>query len=93
MDLEDISYDLELESLVEEIISSKYEKVLLQFPDGFKQYGKLIVDFLEKRCEACFFIYFGTCFGACDVPLHLKEMSFDLIVQWGHNEFVKTFGW
>ena len=82
-------YDLEIEKLVEDVNTNKNKLVLLQFPDGLKYYAKEIVDELREKTKAEYFIYFGTCFGACDVPMHLKEMNFDLCVQWGHAVYVK----
>ena len=82
-------YDLELEKLSEEINKNKYEKIVLQFPDGLKYYAKEVLDELQSKTNADFFIYFGTCFGGCDVPLHLKELKFDLCVQWGHSVYIK----
>lgn len=83
-------YDLEIEKLVEEVVNNKFKLVLLQFPDGLKYYSKNIVDELEKRTSAVFITFFGTCFGACDVPVYLESLKFDLCVQWGHTVFVKT---
>ena len=88
---ENLYYDLELANLIEEINENNYKYVVLQLPDGLKQYSTDIVDILRSKtsntCE--FFIYFGTCYGACDIPLHLKELSFDLCVQWGHSHYKK----
>lgn len=88
----EMNYDLELDNIINHINSRKttFKKVLLQFPDGFKQYASLIVDELSKKTNAKFFIYFGTCFGACDTPNHLDNFGFDLCIQWGHCEFIKT---
>ncbi len=82
-------YDLELDKLAEQINENEYKLVVLQFPDGLKYYAKEVVDELREKTSAEFFSYFGTCFGACDVPLHLKELDFDLCVQWGHAVYVK----
>ena len=82
-------YDLELDKLANQINKDKCKLVLLQFPDGLKYYSKEVVDILKEKTDARFFIYFGTCFGACDIPLHLKEMGFDLCVQWGHSIYIK----
>ena len=82
-------YDLELEKLAEEVNSKKHKLVVLQFPDGLKYYAKEVVDELKEKTKAEYFIYFGPCFGACDVPLHLKELNFDLCVQWGHSVYIK----
>ncbi len=82
-------YDLELDKLAIEINENKYKLVLLQFPDGLKYYSKEVVDELRQKTKAEYFIYFGTCFGACDIPMHLKDLGFDLNVQWGHSVYIK----
>lgn len=85
-------YDLEISKLIEQINSDGCERVLLQFPDGLKYYAKEVVDVLRRETSAQIFIYFGTCFGACDVPYHLERLEFDLCVQWGHSVFIKSRG-
>ncbi len=84
-------YDLELEKLTEQINKNENKKIVLQFPDGLKYYTKEVVDYLKSQVESDveFFTYFGPCFGACDVPLHLKLLDFDLCVQWGHSVYIK----
>jgi len=82
-------YDLELDKLAEDVNVNNHKLIILQFPDGLKYYAKEIVDELKTKTKAEYFIYFGTCFGACDVPLHLKHLDFDLCVQWGHSVYVK----
>jgi len=78
-------YDLELERIEETIKREKAKKVLLQFPDGLKPYAITIVDYLQERMrDVVFFIWLGSCFGACDIP-PVKEKDFDLIVQFGHS--------
>jgi len=82
--LEDIEeeYDLELGRIVKEIKKEKARKVLLQFPDGLKPYAVSIVNRLKEKVNAEFFIWFSSCFGACDTP---KLDGFDLLVQFGHS--------
>ena len=82
-------YDLELERVVVEIKKQKAKIVLLQFPEGLKQYATCVVDFLEENCENVeFLIWLETCFGACDTPVLGKglEKKIDLVIQFGHNE-------
>lgn len=83
-------YDLETKKLANDINKNKNKLVVLQFPDGLKYYAKEVVDELKKQTQSQYFIYFGPCFGACDVPLHLKQLNFDLCVQWGHAPYIKT---
>lgn len=85
-------YNLEVDKLIREINEKEYKLVLLQFPDGLKYYSKDVVDELRNKTNAEFFVYFGTCFGACDIPFYLEKFGFELCVQWGHVEFVKEKG-
>ena len=81
-------YDLELDRVTSEIkkIKKKSPRVLLQFPDGLKPWATTIVDELEKRVKNVqFFIWLGSCFGACDLPSLPKEAKIDLLVHFGHS--------
>ncbi len=97
-------YELELEKIVKEIKSQKAKRVLVQFPDGLKIYATEIVDYLEEKSNAEFFIWLGSCFGACDVPVGIEDLctaqctpncgvkgQIDLIVQFGHNELMPGY--
>ncbi len=78
-------YDLELEKIIKIVKKEKAKKVLLQFPDGLKPYATIIVDYLEAKLPKVeFFIWLGSCFGACDIP-SVSEKDFDLIIQFGHS--------
>lgn len=85
-------YNLEIEKLSDEINKHNHKLIVLQFPDGLKYYSDMVIDKLRETTKAEFFIYFGTCFGGCDVPLHLKQLNFDLCVQWGHSVYIKKKG-
>jgi len=94
-------YDFELEKVLKEIKESNAKRVVLQFPDGLKQYADTLVDYLEeeinknKNEKTVFLIWLGSCYGACDYPLHLenlkKDEKIDLIIQFGHNEKMPDF--
>ena len=88
-------YELELDKVVENIKKQKSKFVLLQFPDGLKLYSTDIVDYLTEKTkkEVEFFIWFNTCFGACDTPILPKEIEkqIDLIIQFGHNELMPSY--
>lgn len=81
-------YDLELKNIVLEIKNKRPKLVLLQFPDGLKPYATAVVDYLESNTSAEFLIWFGSCFGACDIPVGLENLKIDLVVQFGHNEMM-----
>lgn len=88
-----MSYDLEINSLIGKINRSKAKKVLIQLPDGLKPRAKEIVDSIEKNTDAEAFIWLGSCYGACDIPSNVKSLGIDMIIQFGHNEFVKGKDW
>ena len=62
----DKEYNLELDRVISLIKREKAKTVLLQFPDGLKQYSLTVVDYLEEQIPKIeLLIWFGTCFGAC----------------------------
>lgn len=64
------NYDLEVGKIIKEISKTKAERILLQFPDGLKPLAVGVVNILRKKFpEKEFFIWGGSCFGACDVPI------------------------
>ena len=94
--IEDLNekYDLELEKVLDKIKRVKAKIVLLQFPDGLKQYATSVVDFLEQETNGKveFLIWLGSCYGACDIPILGKELEkkIDLVIQFGHNEMMPS---
>jgi 2-(3-amino-3-carboxypropyl)histidine synthase len=81
------TYELEIDRIVKTIKSEKAKKVLLQFPEGMKPYSTVICDEISDKTRAECFIWLGTCFGACDLPLEVERMGVDLIIQFGHSEW------
>jgi len=99
-------YDLELAVVVDKIKKNKAKLVLLQFPDGLKQYAITVVDYLEEKlkvaplgvhqsneCRCKFLIWFDSCFGACDAPVGLEGIKpkIDLVIQFGHNKLMPSY--
>ena len=88
-------YDMELDKVVEKINSSGAKLILLQFPDGLKQYAVNVVDYLdeETNSEVDFIIWFGACFGACDSPVGFEGVNpkIDLVIQFGHNALMPVY--
>lgn len=77
--------ELELERIAGAIKKKKAGRVCIQLPDGLKPKAGVIADFLEKKTNAEIFIWFSSCFGACDIP---AINNIDLLVQFGHSEFI-----
>ena len=84
------NYDLELSRAVEEIKKSNAKLVCIQLPDGLKPKTKEIQQHIEKDTNASVIIWLGSCYGACDIP-KVKKLGVDLLIQWGHSEFVKLW--
>ena len=80
-------YNLEIEKVVKTIKRGGSERVLLQFPDGMKPYAEVVVSEIEGKVDCECFIWLGSCFGACDLPLEVERLGIDLIIQFGHSEW------
>ena len=80
-----MDYDLELERVVDRINKEKARLVCIQLADGLKPKAKLIQNEIEKKTNAKVVIWAGSCFGACDIPLEVKRMGIDLLIQFGHS--------
>jgi diphthamide biosynthesis enzyme Dph1/Dph2-like protein len=82
-----MDYDLELDRVTAEINKSKAKRVCIQLADGLKPKAKEIQEAIEKNTNADVFIWAGSCFGACDVPLEVRRLGVDLLIQFGHSEW------
>jgi 2-(3-amino-3-carboxypropyl)histidine synthase len=80
-----MKYNLELNELAENIKKEKAKLVCLQFPDGLKPEATNVVKELKEKVDCEFVIWSGSCWGACDTPLGLKDLKFDMLVQFGHS--------
>ena len=80
-----MKYNLELNKAVKEINKQRAKTVLIQLPDNLKPKATQIHDYLQKNTKAQIFIWFSTCYGACDYP-NIKEI--DLLIQWGHSKYL-----
>lgn len=84
-------YGFEISRVIETIKKEKAKKVLLQFPDGLKPWATAIHDKIQeslgKNSKTELFLWLGTCFGACDIPLEVEKLGIDLIVQFGHSDW------
>lgn len=85
-----MTLNFEPEKLVKELQERKPKKVLVQLPEGVKQ-NVFDIDkiFRELEIEV---IYSGeTCWGGCAVAVQEAEaLGADLIVHFGHAEFIKV---
>ena len=84
-----MTLNFETDYLIEKLKEIKPKKVLVQLPEGVKQNAFDIAKIFEDlKIET---VFSGeTCWGACSVGLEeAKEVGADLIVHFGHAEFIK----
>ena len=83
-----MNYDLELERIILAIKEKGYKKVCLQLPDGIKLKAKEITNAIRNDTEADVIIWAGSNFGACDLPLEVERLGVDVLIHFGHSEWV-----
>ena len=88
-----VLYELELEKLISTINNKKYNRIMIQLPDGLKHHAKEITDLIREKTNCEVLIWMGSCYGACDIPQGINLLGVDMFVQWGHNIFRKINGW
>ena len=81
-----MDFEIDVDKLARKITRKKAKKVLLQFPDGLKPKAASIANKLERETDAKIFIWFGSNFGACDIP-NVEKLDFDLLINFGHSEW------
>ncbi len=84
-----MAFNFEKEKLIKELRKRKPKKVLVQLPEGVKQNAFDIISMFEEL--AIEVIFSGeTCWGGCSVSVEeAKSVNADLIVHFGHSEFMK----
>jgi diphthamide biosynthesis enzyme Dph1/Dph2-like protein len=82
-----MQYNLELNKVINKIKKQKAKLVCIQLPDGLKPSANQITDRIQEKTKAKVIIWAGSCFGGCDVPLELKNLNVDLLIQWGHSKW------
>lgn len=83
-------YNLELEKAVDKIKRENAKLVCIQLADGLKPKAKEIAEKLEAETGAEVVIWMSSCFGACDIPKHIGKLGFDLLIQFGHSEWINN---
>ena len=85
-----MTLNFENEKLIRELKRIKPKRVLIQLPEGVKQNAFDILKIFEEfNIES---VFSGeTCWGGCSVAVEeAKSINADLIVHFGHSEFVKV---
>ena len=83
----DVRFDLELDRAIALVKECNAKTVCVQLPDGLKPESGTIATAISEGTGARVFIWLGSCYGACDIPIEVKKLDCDLLIQWGHSEF------
>jgi len=83
-----MEYDLEIDQVIEKIKKEKAQTVCIQLPEGMRPLAGKIRDELHQKTGATVMIWAGSCYGACDIPLEVQRLGVDLLIQWGHKEWI-----
>jgi 2-(3-amino-3-carboxypropyl)histidine synthase len=79
------TYTYDMDAVIREITSVQAKRVLLHLPDGLKPKAKAIRDEIKKKTKADVFIWAGSCYGACDLPMGIEHLGIDLLFHFGHT--------
>ena len=85
-----MAFNFETEKLRKDLKKIKPKRVLVQLPEGVKQNSFELLDFFnELKIEV---VFSGeTCWGGCAIAVdEAKAVKADLIVHFGHSEFMKV---
>ena len=87
-----MKYHYDLDKVIQTIKEENANVVCIQLAEGLKMQAQQIQEELETKTGAHILIWMNSCFGACDVPdLSKVTPQIDLLVQFGHEFFIKTF--
>ena len=78
-------YDLQLDDAIKQIKEENAKMILIQLPDGLKPVAnKICAGILEECPDVQLVFWADSCYGACDAPLHIRHLGFDLLLAFGH---------
>ena len=83
--MENELYSWDLDKVIKEIHEKKPKTIVVQVPDGIKRRSNEIVEQLKQHTDAKIFIWAGSCYGSCDIPMELKNLKIDLLLHFGHS--------
>ena len=84
--IENETYDLQLDNAIKEIKAKDAKLILIQLPDGLKPFGHEIRKVITEACPGVNLVFWAdSCFGACDAPIHVRHLGFDMLIAFGHS--------
>ncbi|MEB3779862.1 MAG: diphthamide biosynthesis enzyme Dph2 [Desulfurococcales archaeon] len=89
----DLQYDIDYDLIVDSIVNSEARRVVIQLPDGLKQYSHNIYKCIEGRLPRWVDVYIHADpnYGACDLQYGQlwATLKPDLIIHIGHSPYPK----
>jgi 2-(3-amino-3-carboxypropyl)histidine synthase len=83
--IENETYDLQLADAIKEIQERGAKLVLIQLPDGLKPHADEIRKVVTDTCPGVKLVFWAdSCYGACDAPIHVRHLGFDMLIAFGH---------
>ena len=83
--IENDTYDLQLDDAIKEIKEKDAKFILIQLPDGLKMHADQIQSIIKDACPATQIVFWAdSCYGACDAPMHVRHMGFEMLIAFGH---------
>ena len=82
-------YKVDIEPIAAEIKKQKAKRVLLHLPDGLRPKADKIQTELKSKLgkDVDIYLWAGSCYGACDLPIESKNAGVDMIVHFGHTRW------
>jgi diphthamide biosynthesis enzyme Dph1/Dph2-like protein len=58
---------------------------MIQLPDGLKPQAAAIQAVIRDAVPDVELVFWAdSCFGACDAPIHVRHLGFDMLIAFGH---------
>ncbi len=82
-------YDFEIPRIIEAIKKNRYRRVMLQFPEGLKDYATQVAGEIESKTSCQVVISANPSYGACDVAdEEASQMRCDALFHFGHAKML-----
>ncbi|MFH1400560.1 MAG: diphthamide synthesis protein [Nanoarchaeota archaeon] len=78
-------YKYDLSDAIKRIKDASPKRVLVQLPDGLKPKAKDIQQAIERETGVQVFLWAGSCYGSCDIPMGVERVGVDMILHFGHT--------
>ncbi len=82
-------YTINYEKVCASIRAQHAKRILIQLPDGLKNKTLEIQEIIKKEFPHIEILFWsGSNFGACDLPTGIEKLGVDMLLHFGHTEWV-----